>query len=231
MNCLEYRRQLTIDPRSKAANLLAHVHECDACATFSKRLLRMEAKLEQTLDVKPPEGLSSRILLRQTTAASGVKFQNRYLAMAASLTLAVSLTLGWYMSSTLPSLDQVVLHHINDESKHLSEDHQVDMQKLAGVLGAIGGKAQEPFGKVRYASNCPIRKQEGAHVIVEGKQGPVTVLVMPGEHIKSRKAISDKRFRGFIVPVEHGSIAIVGEKDEDISVLEGHVLSSLKLVS
>ncbi len=73
----------------------------------------------------------------------------------------------------------------------------------------------ESLGTVNYAGNCDIRnKQKGAHIVLQGKKGPVTVLIMPAEEVTARRRISDQRFHGVIIPAPRGSYAIVGEHDE-----------------
>lgn len=231
MNCLEYRRRLTIEPRSQDVELANHARACASCAAFSKRMFGLEDRLEQALAIDAPSGLASRIMLRQTTTQTHHRSQRRILAYAAGITLVIGMALGWLLTPTYEALDQVVLAHINNEIDHLSENHNVSMGRLETVMAAVGGTVLQPVGQIRYAGNCPIRKHKGVHVILDGDQGPVTVLVMPGESVTQRQRVGDQRFRGLIVPVDNGSIAIVGEKAEDIDALENRVVTNFKIAT
>ncbi len=59
-------------------------------------------------------------------------------------------------------------------------------------------------------------------------EGPVTVLILPGERIGGRIPILDPSLRGIIVPVERGSIAIVGEPGEALDAVERRILGAMR---
>lgn len=68
MNCLEFRRRIGAEPRSRAPELLAHRDSCkDGCAAFWQRAQRFDDDLEAALAIPLPEGLVDRILLAQAT--------------------------------------------------------------------------------------------------------------------------------------------------------------------
>jgi hypothetical protein len=67
--------------------------------------------------------------------------------------------------------------------------------------------------EVRYAGVCDIRRRPGAHLVLAGERGPVTVLLMPDERVSQRTA-ARRRPEGVILPVDGGSLAIVGSRGE-----------------
>ncbi len=68
-----------------------------------------------------------------------------------------------------------------------------------------------------------------AHFVVQARHGPVTVLLLPDERIDTRVALDEDGFIGTIVPLEDGgSIAVVGEADEDISEVRDQVANALR---
>ena len=54
------------------------------------------------------------------------------------------------------------------------------------------------------------------HMVVPGQQGPITVLIMPGEYLMQAQQVRSPRFFGVIVPTVYGSMAVVGEKLEPV---------------
>jgi hypothetical protein len=54
-----------------------------------------------------------------------------------------------------------------------------------------------------------------AHFVVQGEQGPVTVLLLPNEKVNGPERVDEDGFVGTIVPLQiGGSIAVVGEPGE-----------------
>lgn len=83
--------------------------------------------------------------------------------------------------------------------------------------------------QLTYAGTCNTRKHKGSHFLVKGKQGKVTVLIMPGEHISKTKVVAGKRFSGMNYPTAYGSMAVIGEQGEDLDQLRNEFKSLLKM--
>ena len=87
MNCLDFRRRIGAEPRSRDPELLAHRDACkDGCAAFWQRAQRFEDDIEAAMAVPVPEGLADRILLVQATdeRRRQVACRRAWMAMAAS---------------------------------------------------------------------------------------------------------------------------------------------------
>lgn len=82
-----------------------------------------------------------------------------------------------------------------------------------------------------YAEKMPDPQNVGAHLITNGESGPVTVLVMPGEHIDKNINITSSRFSGAIYSTAYGSLAVVGEKGEKISPIANKMLQNIRPVT
>ena len=67
MNCLEFRRQLGIDPHSSAAGFVRHRQDCPRCAEAATRALGFESALRRALRVEAAPQLAESILLAQAT--------------------------------------------------------------------------------------------------------------------------------------------------------------------
>lgn len=211
MNCFEFRRLLTIDPRSQDADLLQHKRECPACTGFAAQQARFEERLTEALHVDVPAELHACLVLRQSLHQSR---RIRTLAIAATVLLTVTLAGGWWLRPLSPSLDQTVITHIEEERDLLTLRERVPDAKVAQLSQAIGMPLQGDIGMVRHAGICPIGKHRSGHLVLAGTKGSVTVLLLPGESVARRKSFEGGGFQGILVPTGYGGMAIVGQPGE-----------------
>jgi hypothetical protein len=78
-------------------------------------------------------------------------------------------------------------------------------------------------GLVSYASSCSFRGHTVPHLVVQTELGPVTVMVLTHETIRSAMRFNEQGYRGVIIPVRgHGSLAVLERgPDTDIKAVEG----------
>ncbi len=240
MDCLECRRELLIDPRTETIDLLSHITKCKPCKQEREKLLSLEDALEKSLHFEIPIGLADRVLdigqnediLDTSNNGSRGAFSGRVWQMAASIILGVGLMVYLGLNQFSPvsnvyALETAVINHITDELPQLHEKHEVSNARLTNIMTAINTETTNNIGQLNSASKCQIRKNSGAHLILNGENGPVTVLVMPGEHIDKDLQITSSRFKGTIYPTPYGSIAVVGEKGEQISPIAEKMLRNI----
>ena len=58
MNCVEFRRQLAIDPQATAADFVQHRAECPRCAEAHARSLAFENDFARALNIAVPAQLA-----------------------------------------------------------------------------------------------------------------------------------------------------------------------------
>ncbi|MEA1889788.1 MAG: DUF3379 family protein, partial [Pseudomonadota bacterium] len=207
-----------------------------------EQLLALEHALESSFDMAVPEGFEDRLLAisrneKESGKGRSGPFAGRIWQMAASIMLVIGLVVYLGLNQYSPlnnayALEVTVINHITDELNQLHGSHDVSHNKLSKIMAAINTQTRGDIGKLNYASKCQIRKNAGAHLIVNGESGPVTVLVMPGEYIDRDINIRSGRFDGAIYPTGYGSLAVVGEKGEYIppiaeKMLQGIVATSI----
>lgn len=233
MNCLEFRRSIMIEPDIQEKEILAHAEGCKTCASFFREQLAFEENLRDVAMMPVPDQLVSRILLHQGTNVSRQqRHQRRWYAVAASIVLAIAVIIGVERQTVPMSVAQLVMTHINDEPQHLEDQLNVQKPELDKVFADIGLRVSTSLGHVNYVGGCTIRNNEkGAHVVLQGKKGPVTVLFMPGETVMARAQVVGGRFRGIIFPAQYGSVAVVGEKGELIEAVEQKINASVGYIS
>jgi hypothetical protein len=208
------------DPHDPDPLLREHRASCHDCNLFSERLLRFESRLERALSVALPADValpsdkvvplrakSSRALLRSAAYRKG------WLAMAASVLLALVVAGGLWLSAPGPSLAADVVTHMREEPQAWRRtDVPVQGSKLEDVLrdSHLRLAAAAGAGIVSYANSCEFRGHQVPHLVIQTEAGPVTVMVLVHERVSEPVQFDEQGYRGVIVPVAgHGSLAVL----------------------
>ena len=215
--------------------MILHERECASCRTYAQESALFESNLKQAMAVQVPEGLAGLIKSHQG-AVERVRVRMirpwKY-AMAASLVLMFGI-IGFlsYQSITLNQteslLQQAVLDHIKGELHHLAEHKNVQLAELNQLMRPLGVRAVADIGSVNFAGLCQIRRHLGAHLVVAGDQGPVTVIIMNNEMIDRDSRFENSRFSGIILPQKNGSLAVVGEQGEPLNEIIERLQTNIK---
>jgi hypothetical protein len=138
---------------------------------------------------------------------------------------------GSWLALRPEPLDREVLSHIEKEASHLAERRELSPAQVNEVLATLDITVAGDLGTVHYAGTCWIHMRLGAHLVLSGEKGPVTVLLLPDQRVAGRIPIRDRSLRGIIVPVEWGSIAIVGEPGEALDVIERRLRHAVRIAT
>jgi hypothetical protein len=228
--CLEFRRRLYVDPHDRSSELHVHRAECEACRQWYVRNIGRERRLRRALEFPVPPGLASRILLRHAFLKSpgrGWRWR-RTGALAASLLVGFAVADLLFSTTPSPSLDDDVLHHVNELAYVLGGKVPVDDAVVAALFDWMGADVRGELGEVRFANLCTIRGRRVAHLVIAGSQGPVTVLIMPEEGISRSIVVEEESRRGRIVPYRNGALAVVSERPQPLGRIEERVRSTLR---
>jgi hypothetical protein len=233
--CTAYRRALLSDPRELPEELLAHGRECADCTAFAERAARFEARLESAMRLNctqdraaaagalPEAAAGSEadvIPLRRDAAGVGVHAaarvpapagRSRWFAVAATFALAAA-TLGllWIAVPRTSIAGDVVTHMADEPAAWAVTDAAVSTAQLDAVLRDTHMRLEEGAGVVSYASSCEFRGHRVPHLVVQDASGPVTVMVLVHESVRTPVEFDEQHYRGVILPVPaHGSIAVL----------------------
>ncbi|MDR6937555.1 MULTISPECIES: DUF3379 family protein [unclassified Luteibacter] len=184
MNCLDFRRRIGAEPRSRDPELLAHRDACrDGCGAFWQRAQRFEDDIEAAMAVPVPDGLADRILLAQATSErrSQVVRRRGWLAMAASLIIAFMGAGMYWRHADLNSLPALAVAHMPGELDALDLTRPMtDAQVDAGFEGRGARlKGPAPAG-VTYVHDCWVGPYRAVHLVTRMNDEPVVALYMPG---------------------------------------------------
>lgn len=233
INCLEVRRILGAEPQRRDPALLEHCQICAACGAFMKEMLGLDARLSRALNVGVPEGLEARIVFR-TAFRPRHKRTYPWLAAAAAVILAVGIGFGvWqYQQNSMATLGSALVAHVTNpaEAEALDPGRPVlhDASLVHGVLKHVGVRMQGGMDDITYAHACPFRGELVAHLVVRGKDGPVTVLLLPHVHVRKPTHFDEQGYHGEIVPAGTGSIAILANNPSPMQPIEDQFVSMVQ---
>jgi Protein of unknown function (DUF3379) len=217
MDCIHYRRTLMVDPHDPDQALGEHRATCHDCNLYTQRLLRFESRLERALGVPVPAQADS----------PSAPYRKGWLAMAASVLLALGVAGGLWLSAPGPSLAaDVVTHMAGEPQAWRRTDVPVPTPALLDVLRNSRLSLGAGAGVVSYAASCEFRGHRVPHLVVQTESGPVTVMVLVHEHVPKTVQFDEQGYHGVIVPVAgHGSLAVLTRgAPTDISTVQ-HIAS------
>ncbi len=218
MDCERFRAELLSDPADDNPALQAHEAACGGCAAYAQRARRAEALIARAL----------RFDVTADKAAQPAPVRKRWprlvpVGMAAAIVAAVILGVGQGLLRPTDTMEGDVLEHWQHEPySWVVTDQPVDSPKLRK---AIAGKVvldESQLPTITYAHSCFFRGKWVPHLVVQGKQGPVMVMLLPSEEIGKPMTVEfvEENLEGIVMPHGQGSIAIVGVEGESLQSLQ-----------
>ncbi|MEX1828421.1 DUF3379 family protein [Luteibacter sp. CQ10] len=216
MNCLDFRRRIGAEPRSRDPELLAHRDTCtEGCAAFWQRAQRFDDDLEAALAVPVPEGLADRILLAQATAERRVQVGRRraWMAMAASLLIVVMGGGMLWRHADATSLPALAVAHMPYEADSLAMTAPMaDAAVEAGFAGrAVSLKGPAPQG-VTYVHDCMVGPYPAVHVVTRMNDEPVVALYMPGKMSDADTSFHREGWDGRALALHGGTLVVMAQE-------------------
>ncbi len=231
MNCEDYRQAVGEDPNFDGG--AAHLTECSACQAYRKEMLALEATIAEALAIPVPELKMPELPEVETSNVVSLGERRRvtmpaWFAMAASVVLVVMLGVRMFGGAEYDSLADEIVAHLDHEPYALRvTDKPVDDQRLTRVVPANIANLDHDAGLITYAQTCNINGNDVPHLVIQGKNGPVTVILMPDERVSRAETLTGESINGVLIPVGNGSIAIIGEKNEDLAPIQQSVVNSV----
>lgn len=247
MNCEEFKNKYLGAPAEDFDGRDEHLGECSDCRQVVAQSAAFESVLSAAMTVPVPELAMPELTPATAEVVSIGRARPRrivarsawWLAAAASVTLAV----GIGAKVLQPSAESVgnsqagvvlaaqLLEHMRHEPySRVVSQQAVASDKLARVTQASDTQVDAQLGLVSYASSCEINGHSIPHLVVQGKAGPVTILILPDETVDGPITLDDDDFHGAILPVGgRGSVAIIGRKGESIDDIRERVRDSIRL--
>jgi hypothetical protein len=230
MDCEQFRRAMLAEPSNDDAERRLHLATCHECTQYALQLRRFEGRLERALRVEVNPRLMEQGVVTplRSTARRGARPwdppHRRWLAAAASVLLGTAVAFSLWLAAPGRSLAADVVKHMAEEPDAWARtDIPVPEPRLTEVLIDSHVRFRLSAGLVSYASSCSFRGHKVPHLVVQTNSGPVTVMVLTHEALRSAMRFNEQGYRGVIVPVHgHGSLAVLERgPDMDIKTVEG----------
>lgn len=228
MNCLEFRREILVDPRRAGDEAQEHGRACTACAQFREKAIELDAEIHDALAVPLPEGLVERILAATVARRSG--FTRNVFAMAASLLLAIAVGAGIYWAAKDDPFARAGIDFVvEEEANAILRSKPADPAALAAVIDAMKVTLPRQIGEISYIGICPFQGTIAHHVIVITPQGKATLLLFPEKPVEGKATASARGLRSIVAPAGVGSVLIIGASPKGLGRIENMVHPQLML--
>ena len=194
----------------------------------------LDLKIAKALQIDVPELRMPDLPAIESDNVSALPVRKRsftplWFAVAATVVLAVSISLRMSGTfTTYESLADEVLAHLDHEPYALRvTDTPVSDARLLRAVPASLAVYERGDALVTYAQSCVINGKTVPHLVIQGQHGPVTILLMPEEAVAEVTPLDGANVRGLILPVGDGSIAIIGNREEELEPLRKQVVDSV----
>ena len=230
MNCLEFRRQLNIDPQA-GGGFAQHRAECARCADAFARAVGFEKSLRSALDVPVPANLAESILFAQATEERRKHHRpprrTMWLSTAAAAVLAVGI--GVYVQAK--PLPDAAVEHLNREAFILGKTQPITDEPIRKAFAEFGLTIDTIPGGSSFVACCPVGNYVAVHLVVPESDGPVTVLYVVDDQHERRQDFIREGWHGRAVPLAHGTLVLLGHDAAHFDELEASWSAALRTVA
>jgi hypothetical protein len=223
VNCLDFRRRWLTVPNARDLALAQHERACAGCRQFARRGSVFESRLREALAIDVPAGLIDGIKQRRDIVEQVRSRQARLVRYAQGASVCIIAVFVAMLSYQMlgadphaPALHRGVLAHIAAEQAVLRTRDAPSEARARQLFARYGAQLRGSLGEVKFAGVCRERDFQGVHLVLRGRDGPVTVLYMDGEDAEDTSYFWNDRYDGIVFPVDGGSIAVVGKPGEAI---------------
>ena len=238
MNCEDYKQAIAAEPSTSANDVVEHVATCESCSAYQAEMQAFDRNIAGALAINVPEMKIPELPPIEDDNVVNMPFERRgrvstpaWIAIAATFALAA--IIGMRFVDTGPGVDyslaDEILAHIDHEPGAFQVTNvAVTDERYSQVVNPSVGTMDRNVGLITYAQSCVINGKTIPHLVIQGKRGPITLLLMPDETVAGASTIMGESVNGVILPVGNGSIAIIGEIDEDIGEIKQRVIDSVE---
>ena len=232
MNCEDYKKALTADPGFDDES--GHLDSCVACREYSAEMLALNDRIAAAMALSVPELVMPELPDIETdnvVTLSERRAISKPTWFAVAATVLIAAVVGIRMTGTgveYGTLNEQLLAHLDHEPAALLPTRTpVSDRQLTRVVPEKLATMNHDAGLITYAMSCRINGNDVPHLVIQGERGPITILLMPHEKVAEASSIDGTNVQGIILPVGDGSIAIIGDRDEQLDKVKQNVLDSV----
>ncbi|MBL4660404.1 MAG: DUF3379 family protein [Alcanivoracaceae bacterium] len=229
MNYFEFRQQLLRDSFTKDEEFHRLRKEDLRCAQAYADAMNFEKTLKRAFEIKTPDTLKDSIVLRQATQNTNAHLIRRY-AIAATIFLTfVIMSSTWYIKQPGP-IEKFVIEALMMEPEIYMSDEALPQHQIDELFASLNTKIDGDFGQIHFMKTCPTPGGTGARMVLMTDHGPVTLLYMPKANLNERIDFELEKYRGSIVAMETGAVAINGDNKQQLSYVEARLQNSISML-
>lgn len=233
MDDLEFRTRAFSDPQDDRDDFKQAADFDPSRRRLLDELAHLDLEIRHAVNSVPiPHGLQKRLLAHSRPT---LRSRSPYL-LAASL--VVTAGLGLSMMQTRPNAQDLAFHdallnHVHREAPRYANSAEVNWSEVEVVLQATGARmaSQEEIEALHltFANHCGFGGGErGAHLVAQGEYGPVSIIFTHNKPVASPLKLKDERYKGRIIPLSQGNMAVIGEKQEGLRRFEKVIMANLE---
>ena len=117
---------------------------------------------------------------------------------------------------------------MDGEPSAFTTTQPIDTEVLNRVLQSAHVELLPGGPTVTYARDCLFRGHTVPHLAVLTPHGPVVVMVLTWNHVSARRHFSEHNYEGELVPMAHGSLAVVSKHPEDFDAIASAVVQRIR---
>lgn len=222
MDDLQFRRSIYADPKSTDPEVVSAKLNDPAKQKFAQELENFDLDIAKAMQVPVPEGLSQKLILRQSLAShQQQKRKSRIkLALAASITLTIGFVVNQlHFSHAYNSVADYAIAHVNHEAHYFTNegDAHVTLASLNSKMTSFNASFSDTLGELMMADFCRFDGMKSLHLVYRGKTSPVNIFIVPdNDYMEFDKAFSSKAFNGVVSHHNNSRVIIVGDKQEPL---------------
>ncbi len=228
MDCSNFRRLKLAEPQSATAEQIKHENLCPPCAVFAKTIDAFERKLHDVAAVVVPDGFAEQILLGVDKTGKPSSFQRPYLAMAATIAVAVLASFTFYLMPDRNEVANAFAAHVASHPDELNARHSIEPAKFAAAFSEYGGVLDGSLGEVTHMKLCPILGVQAMHIVVQTEHGTATVILLPSMQASTSQSMVREGFSVTVVPLRQGSMGILTDSPERSIKVESLLRSRIR---
>ena len=215
LNCLDARRLIQAEPRSRDRALLAHLDACAECRGVAKRSRALDERLHAALATTAPEGLVERIQLSHDRGRAIRAINRRRFAVGAVATLAVGTAVALLARRKPIDPGELAIAHVMHEPAARIVERSIDSIVLRNALSEQGVALTGRMGRVTFRAPCPVPGGVGEHIVIRAEEGTISLIMDPRQSVDEPEQV---RARDGLVAVvircTRGHVSVVAASRE-----------------
>ena len=226
MDDLEFRRKVFSDPNSQEPDFLQAIDEDAGRRDTLNNLKALDDRISDALNVQTPDGFTERLILRQQLKQHHVQKRRTgfVLAIAASVAFAAGVSFTLLRNAPI-NLAEHAIAHVYHEGKAMRANQNIGFnqvnKQLVSLVNMKGAHFTQQPGEVYFSAYCDFQGVRSLHMVMQGKDGKVTVFIVPEEkRMQFKKSFTDKKYEGMTFKKDGAYMVLVGEDKADLNYVK-----------